>query len=58
MGIASDPTKGTDSDTYGAADATGRNPDGRRLRAGRAGPVLWSRRLRADPTTNAKESVS
>ena len=40
------------------ADAAGRNPDGRCLRAGRAGPVLWSRRLRADPTTNAKESLS
>ena len=39
-------------------DASDRNPDGRRLRAGGAGPVLWSRSLRADPTTNAKESVS
>ena len=32
-------------------------PDGRRLRAGRAGPVLWSRRLRAALTTNEKDSV-
>ena len=39
-------------------DAADRNPDGRRLRAGRAGPVLWNRRRRADPTTNAKESLS
>ena len=39
-------------------DAAGPNPDGPRLQAGRAGPVLWNRRRRADPTTNAKESVS